>query len=166
MRGDLLAFDRQAACRVRPKSSLTLKLHLLIAGSWIIPLVAPASRSGARPNFRTGLNWCLGAPGNIVASSGPRVDGWGSHSESNAPRTLLLHNGYAPGCDRSGRDDVDIEWNTPPFGQPHLGRFVGDVGAVNDKTFEAVTHDFVALLHIDRKAADIGHEHARAAGNV
>jgi len=87
IRGDLLAFDRQAACRVRPKSSLIRKLHSLIAGSWIIPLAAPASRSGARPNFRTGLNWCLAAPGNIVASSGPRGDGWDSRSESNAPRT-------------------------------------------------------------------------------
>ena len=87
IRGDLLAFDRQAACRVRPKSSLTRKLHLLIAGSWIIPLVAPASRSGARPNFQTDLNWCLGAPRSAAASSGPRDDGWDSHSDSNAPRT-------------------------------------------------------------------------------
>src|SRR5258708_26749620 len=73
---------------------------------------------------------------------------------------------HAPCRDGRGRNDVDVERNAPSFGQAHARRFVAGIGSRNDKTYEPVGHDLVALLNVNRKTADIGHEDPRTPRDI
>src|SRR5215467_12558409 len=96
---------------------------------------APAIRActSSRPNWRR--------------RSG-RICGW--LPAGNA--TASSHDRHAPCRDRGRRDHLDVERYAPSLGETHARRLVADIAAFHDEAFEAVGHDFVALLNIDREA--------------
>src|ERR1700740_1296400 len=76
------------------------------------------------------------------------------------------HHGNTPGGHRGRREDLHVERHAPALGEAHRGRRIARFGVFQHKAVKARTHHLVALLHIDRKTADIGHEHARPSRNI
>src|SRR5882724_5861940 len=116
-------------------------------------VITSGSRSGS-----SGMIWAMTESSGVIMQGASREIGF--------PSIAWSDDRYAPRGDRRRRDDFDVERHAPALGQPHPWRFVAGGRAVDDETFKTVAHDLVAFLHIDREAANIGHEDARAARNV
>src|SRR6516225_8577935 len=91
---------------------------------------------------------------------------WECRAQAVAESAVASNYGHAPGRDGCRRNNLDIQGDAPSFGQAHAGLFVLGVRAIHDEAFEPIGHDLVALLNVDREAADTGHEYARTPRDI
>src|ERR1700752_3632812 len=90
----------------------------------------------------------------MTAGKLPREPGRGS----NDGYSLRRHSGR--------RNHLDVKRNLPTFGKAHARRRVSRARTLQHEAVIGIVHYFIAFLHIDWKAADVGHEHAGSSGNV
>src|SRR5262245_28415355 len=95
-----------------------------------------------------------GIPGMSQSS----LRGRNGRGGSNDGYSLRRHSGR--------RNHLDVKRNLPTFGKAHARRRVSRARTFQHEAVIGIVHYFIALLHIDWKAADVGHEHAGSSGNV
>ena len=78
----------------------------------------------------------------------------------------LLDNGYFHCGDRSGRQDIHVEFYVPAISVTDLWWFVVCRLTIEDEALVSAIHDFVAFVNINWEAADIWHENTWSSRDV
>ena len=103
-----------------------------------------------------------------LALAYPAVRGGGGVVAIGEPRAADGEGGFRAGLRRHGgrRNHLDIERHLPALGEVHLRWRIAETRPLQHEAVIGAVHHLVALLHIDREAADIGHEDPRLARHI